>query len=88
MDQGVEILILRMRDVPMIDASGLARLNDFFLHAETCNVTIILSSVQDKVKKLIQNIEMNHKDNIYFSSDYAEALDIVFNLSLTTKNVS
>ncbi|MDP3532843.1 MAG: SulP family inorganic anion transporter [Alphaproteobacteria bacterium] len=88
MDQGVEILILRMRDVPMIDASGLARLNDFFLHAEACNVTIILSSVQDKVKKLIQNIEMNHKDNIYFSSDYAEALDIVFNLSLTTKNVS
>lgn len=88
MDEGISILILRMRDVPMIDASGLARLNELFLHAQDCNVTIILSSVQDRVKKLVKHIDIKQKDKIFFSSDYAEAISIASSLSVETKNIS
>lgn len=86
MDEGIEILVLRMREVPIIDATGLSRLNELFLHADMCGVTIILSSVQDKVKKLIENIDIKHKDNIFFASNYAEAIDIVLHLSSVRKN--
>jgi len=46
-----EIFILRMRNVPFIDASGMHALREFFLHCQRIGAKLILSSVQPQTAK-------------------------------------
>ena len=45
-----KIFILRMRHVPMIDASGLHALEEFYDLCEANNTTLVLSGVNEKIK--------------------------------------
>lgn len=72
-----KILILRMRRVPIIDATGLVALEDLFQKAKKEKTTIILSGVQRKPLALMRQtglIAQINEENICNDIDSALAL--------------
>lgn len=66
-----KIFILRMRHVPMIDASGIHALEEFYVLCKAQNTILILSGVNEKIKIKIKRVgfalkvgEKNITDNI------------------------
>jgi SulP family sulfate permease len=48
------VFILRMRDVPLIDASGMHALKEFFFKCQRKHTTLLLSGVQPDVRKSLK----------------------------------
>lgn len=62
-----KVLILRMRKVPMIDATGLYNLREFVKFLQVRKVAVILSGVQPEVKKELENygiVRMVGEENV------------------------
>lgn len=51
LNQEPKVLILRMRNVPFIDATGINRLKEFIQKLKSCGTTIVLSGINRPVKK-------------------------------------
>jgi len=49
--QEPKVLIIRMRNVPFIDATGINRLKDFHKRLSVCGTTIIISGANQQVKQ-------------------------------------
>jgi len=80
------IIILRMKNVPFIDSSGVVRLVEFIKNREKHNGIVILSSVNEKVKKvLLKDHEFQsltkgeHKKQLLIFENTLLALDYVEN---------
>jgi SulP family sulfate permease len=76
------VIVLRMRDVPVIDASGIAALEAFIMQCKIRKVTLILSEIREQPHKalrkygFITTLGMNNlKDTVEEALDAAE--DIV-----------
>lgn len=70
-----QVLILDMQFVPIIDASGMFALHEFFLKCTKNGTHFILSGVHEKLREDIEQlglIDMVHRDNIF--SDMSLAL--------------
>ncbi len=68
------VLILRLRHVPMIDATGLRALEEIIHRHHHEKTTVILSGVQTNVRKSLRDtglIDMVGKKNIVFNIDQA-----------------
>ncbi|WP_339825974.1 SulP family inorganic anion transporter [uncultured Parasphingorhabdus sp.] len=70
-----KVIILRMRLVPMLDASGVTMIEEFIEQASVSGAKIILSGVQSQPKKMLARIGLSDdKAGIFFEADYAAAL--------------
>ena len=61
MKQSPRVLIIRMRHVPVVDATGLHALEEVFHYAEETGMVLVLSGVQPQVMELL------HKTGLYDS---------------------
>ncbi len=69
-----KVFILRMRKVPVIDASGMYALKEFYAKCKHQNTTLILSGVQKEPAKSIRNFgleELVGEENIFSHIDPA-----------------
>jgi SulP family sulfate permease len=70
----VMVFILRMRYVPMIDASGMHALREFHRRCEASNTWLLLSDVNSRMEQILKKFGMYSKigeQNIYHSIDTA-----------------
>jgi SulP family sulfate permease len=80
--QTTRVIVLRMRDVPVIDASGIAAIEVFMIQCKSRKVTLILSEIREQPHKALRKYGFiatlgtnNLKDTIEEALDAAE--DIV-----------
>lgn len=70
-----KVIILRMRLVPMLDASGVTMIEDFVKQAAASGATIILSGVQPQPRDMLTRIGLSGEGaGVYSADDYADAL--------------
>lgn len=66
------ILILRMRNVPMIDATGLQRLQEIIHFMRSRNVQVILSGVNETIREQLTKLEVI--DDRFIRADVQDAM--------------
>lgn len=74
MERPPKVFILRMRKVPVIDATGLHALGEFFLNCEKNNTHLLLSGVKETVKEKIKKFGLLEKigeENVFYQIDSA-----------------
>ncbi|WP_417593788.1 SulP family inorganic anion transporter [Parasphingorhabdus sp.] len=80
-----KVIILRMRLVPMLDASGVTMIEEFIEQARLSGARIILSGVQPQPQKMLARIGLSDdQPGIYFETDYAAALQLAEQLTSVT----
>jgi SulP family sulfate permease len=81
-----KVIILRMRLVPMLDASGVTMIEEFIEQARVSGAKIILSGVQPQPQEMLGRIGLVENDvaGVYFESDYKASLELAEKLTLIT----
>jgi SulP family sulfate permease len=80
-----KVIILRMRLVPMLDASGVTMIEEFIEQASVSGAKIILSGVQPQPKEMLKRIGLSgDKLGVFFEADYPAALRHAKQLILIT----
>jgi SulP family sulfate permease len=75
MGQQPRAIILRMRLVPMIDASGATALEGLVDEAERAGIQVILSGVQPQAQEMLRRVHLDPEGSrIRFADDFAAAL--------------
>lgn len=71
------VIILRIRRVPLLDASGATALVDVVRQAGSAGARIILSGAQPQPLAMLARVGLGHKgDRVIHTDDFAEALRI------------
>ena len=69
------VFILRMRDMPLIDSSGVVALSAFLDRCRKAGTIVILSGLQPQPRKVLAKMHVIHDDTaLIFVTDYARAL--------------
>lgn len=68
------VFILRMGNVPLIDASGAAALEKFIDDAASRGTRTILSNVQPDVRKVLDNLGLSRKPQVSIAKNLEKAL--------------
>jgi SulP family sulfate permease len=73
--QSPKIIILRMRLVPMLDASGVSGVESFVIQARQSGASVIISGAQAQAKAMLARggLDAQHP-GLYFSDDYDSAI--------------
>jgi sulfate permease, SulP family len=73
--QSPKIIILRMRLVPMLDASGVSGVESFIMQARQSGASVIISGAQVQAKAMLARggLDAQHP-GLYFCEDYDSAL--------------
>lgn len=80
--QSPKVIILRMRLVPLLDASGLQALEEFIKQAEICGAKVILSGVQPQPQSMLERGGLGlSSDRIRYAADFAQAQDVALSLA-------
>jgi SulP family sulfate permease len=75
-------IILRMRLVPLLDASGLRTLEEFIEQARVAGARVILSGVQPQPRSMLARINLDEgSGKIVFAADYASAQSLARDLT-------
>ena len=75
MGQRPEIIIVRMRLVPMIDATGATAIEAFVDQAELAGTQVILSGVMPQPLEMLRRVHLGPQDGrIRFAASFADAL--------------
>ncbi|WP_243050339.1 sulfate permease [Dyella sp. RRB7] len=70
-----KVFILRMRLVPIIDASGVHALQTLLARCRRRGIVLIVSGLQPQPKRVIQQMALNPSEGaLYFVNDYEAAL--------------
>jgi len=79
-----KVVILRMRLVPMLDASGVTMIEEFVEQARLSGSKIILSGVQSQPRKMLTRIGLSgDQASVFFETDYGSALALAEQLVAT-----
>jgi len=79
--QSPKVIILRMRLVPLLDASGLQALEEFITQAEISGAKVILSGVQSQPRSMLDRVELGaDSSRIRYAPDFAQAQDMALSL--------
>jgi SulP family sulfate permease len=70
-----KVFILRMRAVPMIDASGVHALEEFAAKCRKRGTIVILSGVQPQPLDILKKMGLGNGDGVLFAADLQGALD-------------
>ena len=77
MGERPRVIILRMRLVPYLDASGVTALDEFVHQAELAGCEVILSGVQDQPMEMLRRAELGpESDRVAHAPHYAAALAV------------
>jgi len=78
-----KVIILRMRLLPMLDASGVTMIEEFIEQARISGAQIILSGVRAQPREMLTRIGLpGDRSGISFESDYAAALQLAKELTI------
>ncbi|MCF8468105.1 MAG: STAS domain-containing protein, partial [Sneathiella sp.] len=73
-DATTKVIILRLRNVPLIDATGTNALADFIKRSHSRGTVVILSEAQPATTKVLTRLKSeNMPDNIFFAATFDEA---------------
>ncbi len=73
--QPPKVLILRLRLVPYLDATGAAAIQNILQQCQSRGTKVILSGVQPQPEKILHNGHIEHgKDGVFYSPDYETSL--------------
>ena len=76
-----KVYIVRMREVPLIDSSGAARLREFLAHARRSGTNVILSGLQREPRRTLIRMHILHPgDGIRLAPDFAGAVGLALEL--------
>ncbi len=70
------VLILRMRRVPLIDASGVHALQRFLWRCRQHNIRVILSGLQTQPRQVLHDMGVNADDHLAYADHFAAALQL------------
>jgi len=77
-----KVIILRMRLVPVLDASGITVMEEFIAQARIAGTQIVLSGVQrGPLRMLLRAGIRNHDGAVHFANDYPAAILIARDLT-------
>ncbi|MGB5723145.1 MAG: SulP family inorganic anion transporter [Parasphingorhabdus sp.] len=80
-----KVIILRMRLVPILDASGVTMIEEFIEQARISGAKIILSGVRPQPKEMLTRIGLSgDQADVYFEADYVAALRLAEQLTAIT----
>jgi SulP family sulfate permease len=80
-----KVVILRMRLVPMLDASGVTMIEEFIEQARVSGARIILSGVQPQPREMLGRIGLSgDQEGVFFETDYPRALQLAEQLTKST----
>ena len=80
-----KVIILRMRLVPMLDASGVTMIEEFIEQARISGAKIILSGVQPQPREMLTRIGLpDDQAGVYLETDYVAALRLAEQLTAIT----
>jgi len=78
------VIILRMRLVPMLDASGVTMIEEFVEQARLSGAKIIMSGVQNQPRQMLARIGLSEgQADVLFQPDYRSALALAEQLTAT-----
>lgn len=79
-----KVIILRMRLVPMLDASGVTMIEEFVEQARLSGAKIIMSGVQNQPRQMLARIGLSEgQADVLFQPDYRSALALAEQLTAT-----
>ncbi|AKM09123.1 SulP family inorganic anion transporter [Croceicoccus naphthovorans] len=74
MGQSPRVIILRMRLVPLLDASGVQALQEFAKHARLAGASVVLSGVQAQPKSMLTRLQSTRDAGLFqFADNFVEA---------------
>jgi len=80
-----KVIILRMRLVPLLDASGVTMIEAFIEQAKLSGAKIILSAVQPQPREMLRRVGIKDGDGaVFFSDDYRGSLQLAAELTEIT----
>ena len=69
-----KVIILRMRLVPLLDASGVRTLEEFIEQARVAGARVILSGVQPQPRSMLERVHLGQRsEKLFYAADYAAA---------------
>lgn len=71
-----KVLILRMRDVPLIDATGVGALTELIDHCRREGTLVVLSGVQKQPQRVLDAMGLKNAPNIIFAANLDAAVGI------------
>lgn len=75
MGQMPKVLILRLRMVPYLDATGATAISNIIKQCQAKGTKVILSGVQPQPEKILHNDHIEHdKGGVFYSPNYATSL--------------
>ena len=76
-----KVFILRMRLVPVIDASGVHALKKLAERCQRRGIVLIVSGLQDQPNRVISGMRLQrHAGDVRFASDFGRAVEIAWSL--------
>jgi SulP family sulfate permease len=70
-------LVLRMREVPLVDATGVAALDDLARRCARRGTKLILAGVQDQPRRILGDMGLGEGETVTYAVDYPTALDMM-----------
>src|SRR5690606_42008941 len=72
--QRPKVLILRMRQVPVIDASGVHALRSLAARCQRKGIALVISGLQPQPRRVIAGMRRNEASGVHFTSGFEPAL--------------
>lgn len=80
--QKPRVIVLRMRLVPLLDASGARALEEFVQQARIAGVKIVMSAVQRQPMSILDRLGLGRSsDEVHHAADFASAQDLARKLA-------
>ncbi|NCQ63470.1 MAG: STAS domain-containing protein [Alphaproteobacteria bacterium] len=75
------VIILRMKLVPLLDASGLRALEEFVEQAHIVGARIILSGLRSQPRSMLEQVELGRgSSEVFYAADFATAQTLAVDL--------
>jgi SulP family sulfate permease len=79
--QSPRIIILRMRLVPLLDASGVHALEEFVEQARLAGAKVVFSGAQSQPKSMLERVHLGgDSGKVFYAADYATAQSMAVSL--------
>ncbi|AMK21633.1 high affinity sulfate transporter, sulfate permease family protein [Sphingobium sp. TKS] len=79
--QSPKVIILRMRLVPLLDASGVQALEEFIEQAHITGAKVVLSGVQAQPQSMLERVHLGASSGkVFYAADFANAQSLALGL--------
>lgn len=79
--QSPKVIILRMRLVPLLDASGVQALEEFIAQAHIAGAKVVLSGVQAQPQSMLERVHLGASSGkVFYAADFANAQSLALGL--------